>query len=140
LTLPNSGRSAERARDVTARMCAAARLSTDESDRAVLLTSELVKNALLHSKGNQRLTVTTDAGGVRVEVGDGSSDLPVTRPRDDESTDGRGLQLLEGCASSWGARPTTRGKCVWFSIRRAPREVGELESEPMRPPLSPIEL
>jgi hypothetical protein len=120
-------------------MCAAARLSTDESERAVLLTSELVTNALVHSEGDQRLTVTTDADGVRVEVGDGSSDLPVARPRDDEATDGRGLLLLEVCASSWGARPTTRGKCVWFSIRRAPREVGdEVERDAMRLPLSPI--
>jgi hypothetical protein len=119
-TLPNCPQSAGAARRMTGRLCASAHLSQDASDRAVLLTSELVTNAFLHSRGTQRLTVTTRSDGVRVEVGDDSRELPVLRPQDDEALEGRGVQLLELCASSWGARPTARGKCVWFEIRSAP--------------------
>jgi hypothetical protein len=118
-TLPNRPQSAAEARKITARMCAAAHLSVDTSDRAVLLTSELVTNALQHATGQQRLTVTTRSDGVRVEVGDDSSELPVLRPRDDHATTGRGVQFLELYSNSWGARTTTRGKCVWFDIRTA---------------------
>jgi anti-sigma regulatory factor (Ser/Thr protein kinase) len=125
-TLPNRQHSAADAREITARMCTAAHLSEDTRDRAVLLTSEVVTNALLHTGGQQRLTVTTRSDGVRVEVGDDSSDLPVLRPSDDEATGGRGVQLLELWSSSWGARTTTRGKCVWFDIRSAPEPLADV--------------
>jgi anti-sigma regulatory factor (Ser/Thr protein kinase) len=119
-TLPNRVQSAGDARRTTARMCAAAHLSEDTTERAVLLTSELVTNALLHSGGEQRFTVTTQGRGVRVEVGDDSRAMPVLRPLDDEAEHGRGAHLLDTCSSSWGARRTSRGKCVWFQITDAP--------------------
>ncbi|MCU1674904.1 MAG: hypothetical protein JWN77_3017 [Frankiales bacterium] len=115
-TLPSRAQSAGDARRLTARMCASAHVSEDARDRAVLLTSELVTNALIHSTGDQRLTVTTRSGGVRVEVGDDSTVLPVLRGQDDQANGGRGVQLLERCASTWGWRLTSRGKCVWFDI------------------------
>jgi hypothetical protein len=105
-------------------MCASANLSDDACDRAVLLTSELVTNALVHSDGDQRLTVTTRPGGVRVEVGDDSSDLPELKPCDDYATTGRGIQLLDLCATTWGVRRTQRGKCVWFDIVSLPEDRG----------------
>lgn len=119
-TLANCRESARDARQMTGRMCAAAHLSQDVSDAAVLLTSELVTNALLHTGGTQRITVTTRVDGVRVEVGDNSRVLPVLRPHNDAASDGRGVQLLELCSSSWGARGTARGKCVWFEVRSVP--------------------
>jgi anti-sigma regulatory factor (Ser/Thr protein kinase) len=116
LTLPDDFSSAGAARDITRRMCVTAGMSEDATDSAVLLTSEVVTNALLHSRGDARLTVTTSRGGVRVEVGDGTTDRPCPGPEDAEATHGRGLQLVEMCASSWGSRPTARGKCVWFQV------------------------
>jgi anti-sigma regulatory factor (Ser/Thr protein kinase) len=119
-TLPNRAQSAGIARRTTLRMCAAAGLTADVSDSAGLLTSELVTNALVFSHGEQRVTVTTRNGGVRVEVGDDSRDLPTLRERDDEAEHGRGMQLMEQGASSWGVRRTARGKCVWFDITAEP--------------------
>jgi hypothetical protein len=119
-TLADRATSAREARHVTERMCAAAQLSQDVSDRAVLLTSELVTDALLHSCGDKRFSVATWPGGVRVEVGDDSTDLPIRRPDDDaDAAGGRGVQLLELCSTSWGARLTTRGKCVWCEVHEA---------------------
>jgi two-component sensor histidine kinase len=116
ITLPHHQQSAGTARRVTERMCAAACLSEETCQAAVLLTSELVTNALLHARGSQRLSVTTRAEGVLVEVGDDNRDMPVMRPLDDSSAHGRGVQLVESFASSWGSRVTVRGKCTWFTV------------------------
>lgn len=60
------------ARELTARMCAAAGFTTELCATCVLLTSELVTNAVLHGRSQVRLTVT-GPGGVRVEVGEDSA-------------------------------------------------------------------
>ncbi|MEU2225950.1 ATP-binding protein [Streptomyces sp. NPDC018347] len=51
---------------------------------ALLVTSELTTNALLHGGGITGFDVDVDSGGVRVSVSDRSDELPVVAPAADE--------------------------------------------------------
>jgi len=105
------------ARRVTAACCRRAGLDEDLTDTAVLLTSELVTNAIVHGRSEARLRVHATPGGVRVEVGDDNDRAPVLQPRDDDALTGRGLSLLELTATTWGVQEAPVGKVVWFSLR-----------------------
>jgi anti-sigma regulatory factor (Ser/Thr protein kinase) len=95
-------------------------------DTAVLLTSELVTNAVIHSSsrcagGIVRVTVLDCKGGLRIEVADEGSELssPVVRG-DLFASDGHGLFLVQALADQWGYLRDERGTTVWFSLRQAP--------------------
>ena len=86
---------------------------------ATLLVSELVSNAVVHavaisSREDLRLRLLRTGGGIRIEVVDGSRDLPVRRPVD--VTGGRGLLLVDEIAVRWGTRSEPGGKVVWFEL------------------------
>ena len=85
-------------------------------DPVLLLTSEVVTNALLHSGTRLVLTVVRDGAGVRVEVADGSAVPPVQRRHSTSASTGRGVQLLEAVADEWGWTATSPGKLVWFRV------------------------
>jgi len=109
-----------------------------ETDRATLtlLTSELVTNAVIHSRADAgdtvSLRISMYPGRVRIEVTDPGSgfevaDLP-PRPRD---FGGHGLVVVEGLSSRWG---TTRegpdgGFRVWFELDVGGR-ANELAADP----------
>lgn len=80
---------------------------------AVLLTSELVTNAVLHADSDVTVTVRGERS-LRVEVFDESS-VP---PSPDQLGDGRGLRLMDALAASWGVSPQEGGKAVWFELAR----------------------
>jgi anti-sigma regulatory factor (Ser/Thr protein kinase) len=93
-------------------------------DIVVLLTSELVTNAVLHGLGPVQLMLIEDGNLVTVEVSDGEAGpLPMAprRPADVDSH-GRGLLVVDHLADRWGcrARRTAPGKTVWFELRRSP--------------------
>ena len=48
-------------------------------------------------------------------IGEVAADLRL-RHHSAEATTGRGLQLLESVATSWGVQPAGRGKTVWFEL------------------------
>jgi serine/threonine-protein kinase RsbW len=90
---------------------------------AVLLTSELVTNAIRHSRsgecgGSVLLAVLEVPDGICVEVTDSGSadDSPVVK--DDVYTcDGHGLFLVEAVADQWGyRRAADAGTTVWFRL------------------------
>lgn len=86
-------------------------------DATVLLTSEVVTNALLHSgAASIRLRLVLLADAVRIEVDDDSPALPRARQFGPQSGTGRGLALVEAAARSWGSVPTAHGKTVWFEV------------------------
>ncbi len=94
-------------------------------DTAVLLTSELVTNAVTHSSsrcdgGTVTLLIMESAGGVRIEVVDQGSDLssPVVRG-DVYASDGHGLFLVQTLADQWGYLRETIGTTVWFWLSGA---------------------
>ena len=89
---------------------------------ATMLVSELVANAVLHTGTPLTVVVTPDSDGVRIEVHDGSSQLPVRKHYSNMSGTGRGLMLVERMAAQWGSDLTAGGKVVWFELdgRSAP--------------------
>jgi len=93
----------------------------DPDEVAVLLTSEVVANAVRHAATACAVRVDLEGDVLRVEVADGSATLPqLRRPRPDDFG-GRGLVLVESFARRWGAEPTPTGKVVWFSVEVRPR-------------------
>jgi len=89
----------------------------DESLEVVLLlTSELVTNAIRHGAGPVGVHLAWGDGGVRVEVEDQSPEWPVARTMDRDALNGRGLILVDGLSSGWGVLARRTGKAVWFTV------------------------
>jgi anti-sigma regulatory factor (Ser/Thr protein kinase) len=100
-----------------------------DSDVAVLLTSELVTNAVTHGTPAAGtfvlLTIAYDTTCLRVEVHDGSGDFPVpdTGLVDEapaEAETGRGLLLVTSLSAEWGFYRTPAGKAVYFTLELQP--------------------
>jgi anti-sigma regulatory factor (Ser/Thr protein kinase) len=85
-------------------------------DTALLLTSELVTNAVIHGHSDVQLQVCTNGGLLRVDVGDDNSRLPRRQPADPNALDGRGLAIVELLATRWGVDEEPIGKTVWFEL------------------------
>ncbi len=103
----------------------------DLVDDAVLLTSELVTNAVVHAGTQVQVTCRMSGGGIEVAVRDrhparalGSSGPPPDDPAG--RTSGRGLLLPSALASAWGVTYTRTSKAVWFRITFADRPAGEV--------------
>ncbi|MEH1123823.1 SpoIIE family protein phosphatase [Micromonospora sp. CPCC 206061] len=94
-------------------------------NEALLLTTELSTNAVLHAGTELDIEVVADPNGLTVTVTDFASS-PVerltARPRNDEldiseiSERGRGLLLVDHFASRWGTTHLPTGKGVWFRL------------------------
>ncbi|MFG2632949.1 ATP-binding protein [Streptomyces sp. NPDC048362] len=97
-------------------------------DTAELLATELVSNAVRHTKGPAALRVRRTPEGV-VWIGAWDTDPappPPPRPVDlvpGLEEDGRGLALVRACADYWGWQPSARfgdrGKYVWCELAAA---------------------
>ena len=89
-------------------------------DDAVLLTSELVTNAVLHAGTPLQLTCRLVGGAVEIAVVDYSPARLVDERQADtipgDRTSGRGLGLPAKLASSWGISYSATCKAVWFRI------------------------
>jgi anti-sigma regulatory factor (Ser/Thr protein kinase) len=89
-------------------------------DTAVLLTSELVTNAVTHSRsrsngGTVTVVIAESKGGMRIEVTDAGSELsaPVVRG-EVYASDGHGLFLVQTLADQWGYVRDSGSTTVWF--------------------------
>ena len=92
---------------------------------ALLLTSELVTNAVLYAAGTIDVDVDIDLRAVRVEVGDHSTEPPSPRDASPEEPSGRGLHLVEALARAWGVeQQRDDGKVVWFELDVPPMRTG----------------
>jgi anti-sigma regulatory factor (Ser/Thr protein kinase) len=89
-------------------------------DDAVLLTSELVANAVLHAGGPIGVDVELEPGPparIRIEVSDDSPVSPTIRDYGSGASTGRGLALVARLASRWGVDPVEpAGKAVWAEL------------------------
>jgi len=89
-------------------------------DNIALLTSELVTNAIVHSRSHRnggavQVVIAESAGGVRVEVSDQGSELSSPVVRSEVFTaDGHGLFLVQSIADQWGYVRDDNGTTVWF--------------------------
>ena len=122
IQLPAEASSAAVARDAVRRLVLTAGPDTQTAssqqalDRVVLLTSEVVTNAVLHAGTPLRLTAAIEAGRAVVRVYDGARIPPRRRAYRNEDANGRGMHLVDALADQWGIEETAAGKCVWFSI------------------------
>ncbi|MBY8875747.1 SpoIIE family protein phosphatase [Micromonospora sp. PLK6-60] len=92
---------------------------------AVLCTSELTTNALLHAGTAARVEIDLSPERLLVSVADSGTRGQVTRARTDTlSSRGRGLGLIEELSDAWGTDPTVRGSTVWFEILVPPAPPG----------------
>jgi len=88
-----------------------------EEDIAVLLTSELVTNAISHEAGTTiMLSVTSSSGMLRVDVHDTSRTWPVLMDASADAEAGRGLMLVATLSATWGIYRTPAGKAVYFTL------------------------
>ncbi len=116
------------------------------SETLILLVSELVTNAVVHTgrPAVLRLSMPDAAseppagesavGGsavgeravgeavatVRLEVLDASARAPRPRCADGDETNGRGLALVDCLADRWGWSPEGAGKRIWCEVDRCP--------------------
>ncbi|MDX2562513.1 SpoIIE family protein phosphatase [Streptomyces sp. TX20-6-3] len=92
----------------------------DQRDSAVLMVSEMVTNVLVHTDGDALLVAEVACGEkarrLRVEVSDGSDELPHKRHPGEMASSGRGLVLMEMLADAWGVDPRGEGKAIWFEL------------------------
>ena len=92
------------------------RLASHDVDNLILLTNELVANAVFHAGTDVEVRVRKVDAGLRVEVSDGSRDLPVREEVDTDRPRGRGLLMVDELATSWGIDLREDGKAVWFEL------------------------
>lgn len=106
------------ARDLVRHLCADAGTPPETTDTALLLTSELVTNAVLHGEGSVALAAEVEPRRIRVTVTDDGTGVPHRRRSEALLTEGgRGLLLVDRLATQWGVLPAEpAGKTVWFEL------------------------
>jgi anti-sigma regulatory factor (Ser/Thr protein kinase) len=105
------------ARRFTRRTLRAWGVPEGDRDAALLVVSELVTNALVHTDGRVRLDLALVNHRLRVAVADASPRTPV-KPTSIgwEATGGRGILLVEAVSDAWGTVPVSGGKQVWSEM------------------------
>lgn len=91
----------------------------DLAEVAVLLTSELATNAVVHARTACTITVEHRPPDLVIEVSDGEASAPVCQDPNPASEGGRGMLLVDRLANRWGTHSRSAGKSVWFSLRSA---------------------
>jgi anti-sigma regulatory factor (Ser/Thr protein kinase) len=95
-----------------------------DQETAVLLTSELVTNAIRHEPGQElMLVIACSRGQLRVEVHDTSRSWPAPADVSADPETGRGLLLVATLSAEWGFYRTTAGKAVYFTLACPPGPV-----------------
>lgn len=137
---------------------------TEFLNEALLLTTELATNAVVHARTELDIDITTDADGLTVTVMDFRSGpithaaaKPPTRAADVTvehlEERGRGLLLVDQLSTYWGTLHYPEGKGVWFRLERlsasraavpdgsavpvSPAPAGAVDHEPPYPPADP---
>jgi hypothetical protein len=87
-------------------------------DDVILVVSELVSNAIKYGRGMPVLRLAGTADGIRVEVGDDSTEAPEKRAPG--RSGGWGLHLIEWLGGRWGVIVSGTGKVVWGELTRIP--------------------
>src|SRR5215469_10601243 len=94
---------------------------------AVLLTSELVTNAIAHEIGDTvMLVISCTWNQLRIDVHDTSPSIPVPLNAPVDAEAGRGLLLVSTLSTEWGWYRTCSGKAVYFTLAFGGDGAGDL--------------
>jgi hypothetical protein len=85
-------------------------------DDVLLMVSEVVTNACVHTTGPLGLEVDCAPDRLRIEVTDPSPAAPVPRQPNPSTPGGFGLFVVERLAKAWGYAPRGAGKVVWLEV------------------------
>ncbi|MEW1698846.1 SpoIIE family protein phosphatase [Streptomyces sp. NPDC093249] len=107
-------------------------------DDAVVLTSELVTNAVIHAGTSAEVLCLRSDDGIRIEVADRypEREIPVQSGRtlgNPDRENGRGLLLCAALAHRWGVDYSPTSKHVWFRLDLPQRAVGTRSAGPVIP-------
>ncbi|WP_190198910.1 SpoIIE family protein phosphatase [Streptomyces djakartensis] len=111
----------------------------DIVDDAVVLTSELVTNAVVHAGTSADVLCLRSDEDVRIEVADRypEREIPLQATAvnmgSPDREGGRGLQLCAALAGRWGVEYTPTHKTVWFQLDLPARAVGTRAAGPALP-------
>jgi sigma-B regulation protein RsbU (phosphoserine phosphatase) len=111
------------------------------ADDALLLTSELCENAVLHAGTGFEVGVACSADSVTITVTDhGSTAMELRRglPSERRDTHNRGLQIVAAVATAWGSRHDAAGHHVWFTLGSVDSEDVPLGPSTVEWPAAPV--
>jgi hypothetical protein len=92
-----------------------------DPDIAILLTSDLVTNAILHGDGETlTLAIRCTRGNLRIDVYGKSRFLPMDTDEPADSQAARGLILIAALSTDWGSFRTPAGKAMYFTLASEP--------------------
>jgi anti-sigma regulatory factor (Ser/Thr protein kinase) len=115
--LPHEPAAAEVARELAREI--AGPLPSDRAYDFVLMTSEIVANAVRHAPpendGQIALRFELDSDVIRAIVMDGGGDFAFEKATFDASTQRYGLQMVDRLANRWGLSLDGE-KAVWFEV------------------------
>jgi two-component sensor histidine kinase len=81
-----------------------------------LVASELLTNAVKFCTGKIRVNLTAHHDHIEIAVTDDNPQLAEVKHSDPLSTGGRGLQLVQSMAETWGQRRGDCEKTVWARL------------------------
>ncbi len=120
--IPPYGSAVRHARDFTLSTMRSWGMPDELTTVAVLLTSELITNAIVHGRPPIELRLQHGPTDVVIEAHDSAAPLPRRLRMTAEDEYGRGLQLVAQLADRWGTRPTPEGKAVWCRLEMPSRD------------------
>jgi anti-sigma regulatory factor (Ser/Thr protein kinase) len=122
--LPGTPDSASAARQLAHQLLGDSHPATDT---VMLLVSELVTNAIMHSQsgapgGTVTVALCPGETGVLIQVRDdgGSSEPRVSALQRDDREHGFGLQLVDALADCWATMPCPEGRVTWCRVSGHP--------------------
>jgi len=117
-TFPHNAQSVPAARRFATSML---RGTSQETLEAVeLMVSELATNCIRHTDSGFELSISRQAGGIRVEATDRAGGRPQMRSPAPTDPTGRGLKIVDMLSLDWGVhRHPAAGKTVWFTVADA---------------------
>ncbi|WP_406005926.1 SpoIIE family protein phosphatase [Streptomyces sp. NBC_00637] len=95
-----------------------------QAEAAELMVSELVTNAVRHSRRSPVAVRLVRGETLLCEVEDDDHELPTLLSAGPGDDAGRGLRVVSALAREWGTSRTAAGKSVWFELTLPRRPAG----------------
>ncbi len=134
IPLPAGTMAVPAARRFTAETLGAWQLADQTQETAELVVSELVGNAVEHGGGSAELRLSLLDGAIRVDVVDGSPELPVLCSPDPVEDRHRGLLIVGALSARWGSEVVGSGKTVWAELACAEAARSPAQEPPAQEP------